>query len=102
MEGYQIVASRSQSLKLWTSYGFGTNLLAYLSPLEQIQLQVVNQFAYNILICRVLTKLSLPTQTFLSLWFCEEGPLDGKILRINNNREIDLIDVREQRKVPAS
>ena len=86
MEKHQVVATRAQSLKIWTSYGFGTYLLSYLSPLERVELQAVNQFSYNILVCRVMTKVLLPRQFFFSLWFCDDGPLDGKIIKLNADK----------------
>ena len=46
--------SKEQCQKLWTSYGFATFLLLYLAPLQQITLQQLNKFWYNIAISRVL------------------------------------------------
>ena len=44
----KINAGKTQCRKLWTCYGFGTNLLPFLIVLEQTRLQVCNKFFYNV------------------------------------------------------
>ena len=71
----------------------------------------MNQFAYNILVCRVMTKVQLPRQVFFSLWFCDNGPLDGKVIKLNNRvtsctegktQLCELVTIEDEKPVPAS
>ena len=40
------------SRKVWTSYGIANNFMLFLLPLEQIELQKLNLFWYNIAVGR--------------------------------------------------
>ena len=56
---YPIVAKKDRSRLIWTSYGVGTRLLPYLNHLEQIEMQTLNKFSYDIMVSRVITVITL-------------------------------------------
>ena len=67
-----------------------------------MRLQAINKFSYNVMICRVITKVQLPRLTFFSLWFCDEGPLDGKIIKFNSDITSELISIENEKRVPIA
>ena len=48
-----MIATKSQSQKLWTSFGNWDELNAYLSEHEQLKLQKLNRFCYDVAVSRV-------------------------------------------------
>ena len=55
----------SLSKKVWTSYGIMMAVLPYLSNQEQINLQALNRFFYEIAVSRVQVSIKLPLPTYL-------------------------------------
>ena len=54
-------ATKVRAKLIWTSFGICINLLPYLRTDEQIDLQNLNRFAYDILVSRVQTIIPLPS-----------------------------------------
>ena len=73
MHIFQRDATKAQCRRLWISFGFGTIFLNYLFYGEQIRLQALNKYTYNIFVARVKTRIRLPTPALLSLWFNYQG-----------------------------
>ena len=62
-----------KSFNVWVSFGINRALLSYLQDDEQLRMQRVNRFSYDILVSRVQTTITLP--------------LDGLIFCIANHSE---------------
>ena len=62
-----------KSFNVWVCYAINRTLLPYLQDDEQLRMQRVNRFSYDILVSRVQTKITMP--------------LDGLIFCIANHSE---------------
>lgn len=83
-----LVSSRILSLSVWMSYGVSRNIINFLEPDDQIQLQKLNKFYYRIAVSRVQIKVVLPITTFFL----------NNFLSTDHMRQICAID-REDGKI---
>ena len=63
VNNYTLTASKVQCRKVWTSYGIGRGLIAFVADGEKVGLQTLNKFAYNSLISRAWTRINLAKHT---------------------------------------
>ena len=59
MSEFRINATKTQARKVWVSFGACRIILPFFDPIEQLRLQILNRFAYKILVSRVQSKLPL-------------------------------------------
>ena len=54
----QAMIDKELSQRVWSSYGVTMVLLPFLPALERLQIQLLNQFSYAVLVGRVQTTVS--------------------------------------------
>ena len=54
--------------KVWTSYGIGSALLPFFTVLDQIEFQLLNKFAYDIIVSRVISNLAIRSPVMYFTW----------------------------------
>ena len=91
---FQRSATSQQSKRVWTSYGIFNEVLPNLFPHEQINLQSVNRFFYDIAVSRVQISIEKPTLFFAD---CEllQSSMKSQVVAYQFYREPTLIEFEQ-------
>ena len=73
--------------KLWTSYGFGTNFLPFFEVSEQVWLQLLCKFFYEVALSRVATRVYF--HDYIGLLY---GPITTGLTILMDNTGLRRLD----------